>query len=128
MNYLLDTHLAVWSLTQSHRLGSNARALIEDPANQSLISVISIWEVAIKHALRRPDFDIDPSVLRRTLGEAGFLELPVNGDHAVAVRSLPSFHKDPFDRLLLAQAMVEGITLLTVDSILAKYPGPVRLV
>jgi PIN domain nuclease of toxin-antitoxin system len=128
MNYLLDTHLVVWSITQSPRLSVDVKTLLEDPANQPYASVISIWEVAIKHSLRRPDFTIDPHNLRRAIRQTDFRELPVLGEHAIAVHSLPKIHRDPFDRMLIAQAIVEGITLLTVDSVLAQYPGPVRLV
>ena len=128
MNYLLDTHLLVWSISQSKRLGADVTRLLEDPTNQPHASVISIWEVAIKHSLKRSDFSIDPHFLRRALNETGFRELPMTGDHAAAVSGLPRIHKDPFDRMLVAQALVEGITLLTVDSVLAQYPCPVRLV
>ena len=128
MNYLLDTHLVVWSITESTRLGADVRALLEDPANQPYVSVVSIWEVAIKHALKKPEFTINPQHLRSAIRKTEFRELPVSGEHAVAVHGLPKIHKDPFDRILVAQAIVEGFTLLTVDSILARYPGPVRLV
>jgi PIN domain nuclease of toxin-antitoxin system len=128
MNYLLDTQLLVWSLTQSPRLSPSVRELLEEPENQPYASVISIWEVAIRYSLQRPDFTIDAHNLRRAIRETDFRELPIVSDHALAIQALPNIHKDPFDRLLIAQAIVEGMTLLTVDSVLAKYPGPVRLV
>ena len=102
--------------------------MIADPANVLVFSVASLWEIAIKRSLKRPDFRIDSGVLRRGLLANGYEELTVLGSHAVAVESLPLVHKDPFDRLLVAQATVEGITLLTSDGLLARYPGPIRRV
>jgi PIN domain nuclease of toxin-antitoxin system len=87
-----------------------------------------VWEVAIKRGLGRSDFQADPRLLRRGLLDNGYIELPILSDHVVAIESLPPIHKDPFDRLLVAQATVEGITFLTADSIVATYPGPVRMV
>jgi PIN domain nuclease of toxin-antitoxin system len=98
-----------------------------DPENELLFSVASIWEVAIKSGLKRSDFQVDERVLRRGLIDNGYFELPIFSEHAVAIDSLPPIHKDPFDRLLIAQAMTEGIILLTDDVIVAQYQGPVRL-
>lgn len=98
-----------------------------DTENELLFSVISIWEVAIKCGLNRPDFQVDARKLRRGLIDNGYIELPILGEHAVAIDGLPSVHKDPFDRLLIAQAMVEGITLITNDESMAMYPGVVRV-
>ncbi len=103
-----------------------ALAEIENPENELLFSPVSLWEVAIKRSLRRADFDVDPRLLRRGLLDNGYRELSVTGEHAVNVDALPAIHKDPFDRFLLAQAIVEGILLLTVDEVLVRYPGPVR--
>ncbi|MEO7689789.1 MAG: type II toxin-antitoxin system VapC family toxin [Sphingomonas sp.] len=128
MKLLLDTHLLLWALEDSPRLSAAARALIEDEENILLFSAISMAEVAIKNALRRPDFEIDPHIVRRTLMDDGYLELPLTGAHAVAVAGLPPIHKDPFDRLLVAQAVVEGITLVTENAVVGQYAGPVRLV
>ena len=128
MKLLLDTHLVLWALEDSPRLSAPARALIEEKENILLFSAISMAEVAIKNALRRPDFEIDPHIVRRTLIDDGYLELPLTSAHAVAVAGLPPIHKDPFDRLLVAQAMVEGITLITEDAVVGQYAGPVRLV
>jgi len=128
MKLLLDTHLLLWALQDSLRLSAEARALIEGEENILLFSAISMAEVAIKNALRRPDFEIDPHIVRRTLIDDGYLELPLTGAHAVAVAGLPPIHKDPFDRLLVAQAMVEGITLITADAVVGQYAGPVRMV
>ena len=128
MNYLLDTHLVVWSITEPGKLPALVRSLFEDLPDPPYYSVISIWEVAIKRSLQRADFTLDPQSLRRTLDESGFRNLPVLCEHAIAISRLPKIHRDPFDRMLVAQAQVEGITLLTVDSVLAQYPCPVRLV
>ena len=128
MKLLLDTHLLLWAAGQPSRLSPTALKLIETPANELLFSAASVWEVAIKRGLGRSDFQVDPRLLRRGLLDNGYSELPVLSDHVVAIDSLPPIHKDPFDRLLVAQAMVEGITLLTADPVVAQYPGPVRMV
>ncbi|MGD0989760.1 MAG: type II toxin-antitoxin system VapC family toxin [Candidatus Sulfotelmatobacter sp.] len=128
MKLLLDTHLLLWAAGKPNRLPATARKLIDNPANELLFSAASVWEVAIKRGLGRSDFQADPRLLRRGLLDNGYTELPILSDHVVAMESLPPIHKDPFDRLLVAQATVEGITLLTADSIVAEYPGPVRSV
>jgi PIN domain nuclease of toxin-antitoxin system len=128
MKLLLDTHLLIWSAWTPRRISSAARSLISSTDNEVIFSAASLWEIAIKQALEKDDFEIDARVLRRSLLDNGYGELSVSGDHAVAVRSLPLIHKDPFDRILVAQATVEGITLLTADPIVARYPGPVRKV
>lgn len=128
MKLLLDTHLLLWAATAPERLSVNARELLEAPANEPMFSAASLWEVAIKASLGRADFQVDARLLRRGLLDHGWLELAIDGRHAVAVAALPPLHKDPFDRLLVAQATVEGIALLTADTGLARYPGPIRLV
>jgi PIN domain nuclease of toxin-antitoxin system len=128
MKLLLDTHLLLWAAGQPDQLSAAAIKLIKAPANELLFSAASIWEVVIKHGLGRSDFQADPRLLRRGLLDNGYSELPVLSDHVVAIDSLPPIHKDPFDRLLVAQATVEGITLLTADPRVGKYPGPMRLV
>jgi len=128
MKLLLDTHLLLWAAGSPNRLSAAARKLIGNQATELLFSAASIWEVAIKRGLGRSDFQADPRLLRRGLLDNGYSELPILSDHVVALDSLPPIHRDPFDRLLVAQATVEGITLLTADSVVAKYPGPVRLV
>jgi PIN domain nuclease of toxin-antitoxin system len=125
---LLDTHLLLWVISQSRRLSPQARQLIGDPKNELLFSVASLWEIAIKAGLRRRDFQVDPRLLRARLLNNGYLELAVIGEHAVAVANLPPLHRDPFDRILVAQSVVEGITLLTADPRVAQYPAPVRRV
>jgi PIN domain nuclease of toxin-antitoxin system len=128
MKLLLDTHLLLWAAGEPNKLSATARKLIAAPKNELMFSAASVWEVAIKRGLGRSDFQTDPRLLRRGLLENGYSELAILSDHVVAIESLPPIHKDPFDRLLLAQAIVEGITLLTVDPIVARYPGPVRMV
>jgi PIN domain nuclease of toxin-antitoxin system len=128
MKLLLDTHLLLWAAGKPNQLSAAVRRLIDSPANELLFSAASVWEVAIKRGLGRSDFQADPRLLRRGLLDNGYTELPILSDHVVAIESLPQIHKDPFDRLLVAQATVEGITLLTADSRVAEYPGPVRLV
>jgi len=128
LRWLLDTHLLLWATTASTRLPAEARRLLEDEANTPVFSVASIWEVAIKRSLGRTDFRADPRVLRRGLIDNGYEELPFSGHHAAAVDSLPPLHRDPFDRLLVAQSLTEGLMLLTVDPMVPRYPAPVRLI
>ena len=128
MKLLLDTHLLLWAAAQPDRLPVAARELLDDPQNEPIFSSASLWEVAIKHGLGRGDFQVDARLLRRGLLDNGYGELPITSEHAVALDSLPPIHKDPFDRILVAQSMVEGIILLTADPLVAQYPGPVRRV
>ncbi len=128
MNFLLDTQLLLWAAGQPERLSAAARALLTSPQNVLLFSAASLWEIAIKHSLGRADFRVQPRLLRRGLLDNGYVELPITSQHAVSIDGLPALHKDPFDRLLLAQAITEGITLLTADEQLAQYAGPVRKV
>jgi len=128
MKLLLDTHLLLWAAGHPDRLSAEARKIIDDSDNELLFSAASLWEVVIKRGLSRDDFKVDARILRRGLLDNGYSELPIVSDHVVAVESLPTIHKDPFDRLLAAQATVEGITLLTTDSLVAQYPGPIRTV
>jgi PIN domain nuclease of toxin-antitoxin system len=106
---LLDTHLLLWAAGQSARLSPVARALISDAGNQLLFSAASIWEIAIKAGLGRDDFQADPRMLRRGLLDHGYAELAVTSAHAVGVTGLPPIHKDPFDRILVAQSVAEGL-------------------
>ena len=128
MKLLLDTQLLLWAAGQPKRLSKPARKLLDDPQNELVFSAASLWEVAIKSSLGREDFRVEPRLLRRGLLDNGYVELPITSQHAVNIDGLPLLHKDPFDRLLLSQALCEGITLLTTDSALAGYPGPVRKV
>jgi PIN domain nuclease of toxin-antitoxin system len=128
VKFLLDTHLLLWAAAEPRRLSKQARALIDNPDNDLLFSAASLWEVAIKRGLGREDFKVDARLLRRGLLDNGYGELPIISDHVVAIDSLPPIHKDPFDRILVAQATVEGVTLLTVDSVVSQYPGPIKAV
>jgi PIN domain nuclease of toxin-antitoxin system len=128
VKFLLDTHVLLWAAGQPERLSTAARRLLNNPKNELLFSAASLWEITIKKSLGREDFRVEPRLLRRGLLDNGYIELPVTSEHAVNVDSLPDLHKDPFDRILLAQALTEGVTLLTADAQLARYPGPMRKV
>ena len=128
MRLLLDTHLLLWAARSSPRLSAPARRLIDDPENELLASTASLWEIAIKSTLRPLNFDVDAPLFRRNLLNNGYRELAVTGEHAVAVTNLPLLHRNPFDRILVAQSIVEGIILLTADPVVAQYPAPVRQV
>jgi len=128
VNLLLDTHLLLWAAGDPDRLSPTARDLIDDASNRLIFSAASLWEVTIKRGLGRDDFQADPRLLRRGLIDNGYEELPITSEHAVSVESLPPLHKDPFDRILVAQATVEGFILLTSDTLVAQYPGPIRKV
>lgn len=125
MILLADTHLLLWTALRPHLLSKAARDLIDSEANQPAFSVVSLWEISIKRAQGRDDFKVDPRRLRRRLLDNAWRELPIDGEHAIIAGGLPQIHKDPFDRMLVAQAMVEGAKLLTVDSQLARYGDPV---
>ena len=126
--YLLDTHVLLWAAGEPQRLPSATRAILDNPANDLMFSTANIWEIVIKRSLGREDFRVDPRRLRTGLLDNGYQELPIRGEHALAVDLLPTIHRDPFDRMLLAQAHVEGATLLTADHVLAQYPGPIERV
>ncbi len=128
MNLLVDTHLLLWTAFEQKRLSKAAVSSISDTTNALWFSVTSIWEVAIKRGLNRPGFQIDPGVLRAGLLNNGYQELAVEGRHCLQLASLPMLHGDPFDRMLIAQAMSEGMTLLTSDKQVAKYTGPIKKV
>jgi PIN domain nuclease of toxin-antitoxin system len=128
VNLLPDTQLILWAFDAPDRIPPEAASLIDDEHNQLIFSAASVWEVAIKSALNKPGFQVDPAALRQGLLSNGYTELPITSAHAAAVRNLPAIHKDPFDRILIAQAIAERITLLTTDRKVAKYPGPIRKV
>ncbi len=128
MKLLIDTHVLIWAASNSPRLSSIARDLISDPDNEKTFSAASIWEVAIKSGLGREDFRVDAAALRAGLLENAYRELTVTSAHAILTSSLPSIHKDPFDRILIAQAAAEGFTLLTADPWVLKYGGSMRAV
>ena len=128
MRVLLDTHLLLWAAGSPQRLPKTALSILKARDNALLFSAASVWEVVIKSGLGRSDFQVDAPRLRQGLLLHGYEELPITCEHALAVRALPYLHKDPFDRILLAQAQSEGLTLLTVDSELAAYGPPCKLV
>lgn len=128
MKILLDTHLILWAAASPNELPTKTRQMIEEPSNELFFSAASLWEIAIKTSLQKDNFQVDARVLRRNLLDNNYLELPIASTHAVFIQSLPPLHKDPFDRILVAQATVEGITLFTSDTIVAQYPGPICLV
>ena len=127
MRLLLDTHLLLWAALGSAKLPAGARDLIVEPGTEPVVSAASLWEIAIKNGLGRADFKVDPHLLHRSLLDNGYAELPVTGAHAVEVGLLPVLHGDPFDRILIAQARVERIVLLTADKSLARYAGPIHV-
>jgi PIN domain nuclease of toxin-antitoxin system len=125
---LLDTHLVLWSALAPERLSATARRLIELRLQPVAFSDATLWEVAIKSSVGKPGFAVDAAILRKGLLAAGFDELPIRAEHVLAVAGLPWLHRDPFDRLLVAQAAVEGLTLLSVDKQLKRYGKHVRQV
>jgi PIN domain nuclease of toxin-antitoxin system len=125
MIYLVDTHILVWLSMKPSRLDARTRDILEDTGNEIYFSAISIFEIAIKQQLGKVDFNIDASAVRRSMINEGFVELVVDGLHAAFVATMPPIHKDPFDRLLVAQANIEGITLITADEQIARYAGPI---
>jgi PIN domain nuclease of toxin-antitoxin system len=125
---LLDTHIALWAIAASRGLGATAQSLLEDPANEVYVSTASIWEISIKHSLGRGEMPISGTEATKLFAEAGYRELPVSWRHAAAVESLPTIHADPFDRILVAQALSEPMRLLSRDAILANYGAMVLAV
>jgi PIN domain nuclease of toxin-antitoxin system len=126
MKLLLDTQLLLWAAGLSENLSAAARELLNDQQHQLLFSAASIWEIAIKHGLKRSDFRVEPMLLRRGLLDNDYSELPITSEHALAISLLPLIHKDPFDRILVAQALTAGITLVTADPLVAQYPGSIK--
>ncbi|MFW6388086.1 MAG: type II toxin-antitoxin system VapC family toxin [bacterium] len=128
MRILLDTHIALWAVTGSPRLPQTARALIIDPANEIWVSAASIWEISIKHALRREVMPISGSEAVHWFTVSGYRDLPVSFAHAASVDTLPGIHSDPFDRILIAQASTEPLRLVTHDDVISRYSDVVMLV
>jgi PIN domain nuclease of toxin-antitoxin system len=128
MKFLLDTHLLLWAAGSPEKLSQQAISIIEETENELFFSAASLWEISIKNGLGRPDFKVDARVLRRALIDNGYQELSITGLHTISIADLPVIHKDPFDRILLSQATVEGVTLLTSDKTIAQYTGPIQLV
>jgi len=128
MRLLLDTHVLIWALAQSARLPSTVRATFADPDNDIFFSAASIWEIAIKARLGRADFPIGSTEIARVARLTGFMELPVLASAAALVETLPLYHRDPFDRLLVAQAMNGPLQLYTADTALEPYSDLVTVV
>ena len=128
MRVLPDSHILAWFADDAPKLTDEMRAIIEDEENELFFSAARLWELTIKRALNRSGFNISPRVLHRALLDNGFQEVHVSTEHALAVESLPPIHKDPFDRILIAQSISEGMLLLTSDETVAQYDGPIRLV
>ncbi len=128
MSLLLDTHILLWVADDSPRLSPNLKQRLRSQQGSLLFSAASLWEIAIKKSRGRDDFQVDGAELRRELLARRYEELPVTGPHALETAALPAIHRDPFDRLLVAQARCEGLTLLTADRRVARYPGPIELV
>lgn len=125
MNLLLDTHVALWAIADSERLSAQARGLISAPTTTVWISAATLWEIAIKHALGRGDMPVSATQALAWFRESGYRILPVEAEHALAVEALPAHHRDPFDRILIAQALVEPLRLMTHDAIVARYSDTV---
>lgn len=125
MNLLLDTHAALWAIADSPRLTTKARDLIESPKSTLWISAATVWEIAIKHGLGRGDMPISGQAALDYFQESGYRFLAIEPEHAAAVEELPAHHADPFDRILVAQALVEPMRLLTHDPIVARYSDTV---
>jgi len=128
MKYLLDTHILLWVAAKPENLSKQALTLIETDSNVLYFSSASLWEIVIKQGLGRPDFHADASVLYRGLIDNGYHELLVTSSHALAIANLPRHHKDPFDRILIAQAMTEGFTFITADKLITSYDGSILFV
>src|SRR3990167_6725917 len=127
MHILLDTHILLWALTEPEKLSQNAQDMLANPSHEILYSEASIWEIAIKCQIKRVAFPIPPNEIAQAANHSGFTELPVHSRAAVLVSELPLFHRDPFDRLLVAQALTEPAHLLTVDTALQPYSQLVQL-
>ena len=121
MNLLLDTHVALWAITDSPKLPQNARDLIASAKTTVWVSTANIWEIAIKHSLGRGDMPVSGRDAMRHFQKSGYRFLPIEAEHAVAVEELPAYHQDPFDRILVAQALVEPMRLMTHDPLVARY-------
>ncbi len=128
MKLLLDTHLLLWAAGMPKRLSKPARLLIGNPDHVLHFSAASLWEIAIKRSLGRTDFSVDPRLLRRGLLDNAYIEIPITSEHAIMVDALPLLHRDPFDRILVAQSITEGALLLTSDAQIGRYEGPIQVV
>ena len=127
MKFLLDTHILLWAAASPKKIKPAMRRLIEDESNNLFFSAASIWEIVIKNSLGRDDFQVDPRIFRNALLDNGYLEVPITTEHVLLVHDLPPLHKDPFDRILVAQSSIEGMPLLSVDPGVIDYGGTVIL-
>ena len=127
MKLLLDTHILLWAAGEPQKLPVKIRKLIEDEENTLFFSAASIWEIVMKNGLGRSDFQIEPRMFRSALMDNGYLEVPITSEHVLFVHDLPPLHKDPFDRILVAQSSIEGMALLTVDQAVIDYGGTVMI-
>lgn len=125
MNLLLDTHVALWAITDSPKLSKKAREIIESPMSSVWISAATIWEISIKHSLGRGEMPVSGHDTLHYFRKSGYRFLPVEAEHAAAIEGLPAHHNDPFDRILVAQALTEPMRLLTHDSMMARYSDTV---
>jgi PIN domain nuclease of toxin-antitoxin system len=125
---LLDTHVALWAVTDNPKLSQTAKSHILSPSNEVFVSAATVWEVAIKHRLNRENMPCSGAAARRFFIEAGYQLLPITDQHAVATEDLPMIHADPFDRIIIAQALSESLTLLTHDAIVATYSDGILFV
>lgn len=128
MNLLLDTHVALWAITDNPSLSVKARELILAPRSTIWVSAVSVWEIAIKHSLGRGDIPVSGQAALQYFQQAGYRFLAVEPEHAAAVEGLPNHHQDPFDRLLVAQALVEPMRLITHDTTLARYNDTIIII
>lgn len=128
MRVLLDTHIALWAVTDAPQLPGVARGVITDPENEVWVSAVSIWEIAIKHALGRDGMPISGSEAVHWFTLSGYRDLPISRIHAAAIDALPPIHGDPFDRMLVAQAQTEPFRLMTHDEVMARYSDVVMVV
>ena len=127
MKLLLDTHILLWAAGEPQKLPVKIRKLIEDEENTLFFSAASLWEIVVKNGLGRNDFQIEPRMFRSALMDNGYLEVPITSEHVLFVHDLPPLHKDPFDRILVAQSSIEGMALLTVDQAVIDYGGTVMI-
>ena len=124
MTYLLDTHVMLWALTEPARLGRGAREVIENRSSRLVASAVSAWEIATKHRLGKlPQADVLLGAYTKHLDRLGVIRLPVAEDHALLAGRLDWDHRDPFDRMLAAQAMIESLVIITGDPVFAGCPG-----
>jgi len=121
VNLLLDTHVALWAIADSRQLSTHARKLIETAEASVWISAATVWEIAIKHALGKRGMPVSGAQALEYFRASGYRILPIKAEHACAVEALPALHADPFDRILVAQALTEPMRLLTHDATVARY-------